>query len=225
MLKHAWRSIKKNRQFTWLNLIGLSTGLVGAIFIYLWVSDELSINKFNANDSRLYQVMTNFKTSNGLLTWDHTPVPLTDALLKEMPEVEDAVAVNDLFNFESKEGIVSAGNTQVQTKGYIAGNDFFKVFSYPLLQGDKNSVLADESNVAISESLAKKMFNTTDVIGKTINWSNAFFKGTYKVSGVFKTLPANTTAQFDFVLNINVLIKNDRWAKLWTGIMQKHLLC
>jgi ABC-type antimicrobial peptide transport system permease subunit/AraC-like DNA-binding protein len=215
--KHAWRSIKKNRQFTWLNLVGLSTGLAGAILIFLWVSDELSINKFHANDKRLYQLMNNFKTADGTLTWDHTPVPLSDALLKEMPEVEDAVSVNDFFNFGSKEGIVSAGDVQIQSKGFIAGADFFNVFSYPLLQGDKNNVLIDESNIVISEGLAKKLFKTTDAIGKTINWSNAFFKGVYRVSGVFKQPPANSTQQFDFVMHLNVLIKNDRWAKEWTG--------
>ncbi|MES1225234.1 MAG: ABC transporter permease, partial [Bacteroidota bacterium] len=216
-LKHAWRSIKKNSQFTWLNLVGLSTGLAGAILIFLLVSDERSIDKFHANDSRLYQVMNNFKTADGILTWDHTPVPLTDALLKDMPEVEDAVAVNDFFNFGSKEGIVSAGEVQIQTNGFIAGNNFFKVFSYPLLQGDKNNALKDESNIVISEGLSKKLFKTTDAIGKTVNWSNAFFKGVYKVSGVFKRPPANSTQQFDFVMNLNVLLKNDKWAKEWTG--------
>jgi len=216
-VKNAWRSIKKNRQFTLLNLVGLSTGLAGAILIFLWVNDEQGINKFNANDSRLYQVMNNFKTADGILTWDHTPAPLTDALLKEMPEVEDAVAVNDFFNFGSKQGVVSAGDANFQSSGFIAGNNFFKVFSYPLLQGDKNSVLKDENNIVISEVLAKKLFNTTDAVGKTINWSNAFFKGIYKVSGVFKQPPVNSTQQFDFVMNLNVLLKNDKWAKEWTG--------
>ncbi|MGC4035116.1 MAG: ABC transporter permease [Chitinophagaceae bacterium] len=216
-LKHAWRSIKKNRQFTWLNLVGLSTGLTGAIFIFLWVSDELSIDKFHTNDSRLYQVMNNFKTTDGILTWNHTPVPLPDAMLKDLPEVEDAVAVNDFFNFGSKDGIVAAGEVQIQTNGFIAGANFFNVFSYPLLHGDKNNVLNDETNIVLSEGLARKLFKTTDAIGKTITWSNAFFKGVYKVSGIFKQVPANSTQQFDFVMNLNVLLKNDRWAKEWTG--------
>jgi len=216
-LKIAWRSIKSNRQFTWLNLVGLSTGLAGAILIFLWVSDELRINKFHANDSRLYQVMNNFKTADGILTFDHTPVPLTDALLKEMPEVEDAVAVNDFFNFGSKDGVVSVGDASFQSSGFIAGSNFFKVFSYPLLQGNKNSALKEENGIVISEGLAQKLFKTTDAIGKTVNWSNAFFKGVYRVSGVFKQLPASSTQQFDFVMNLNVLVKNDRWADKWTG--------
>src|SRR5205085_3604670 len=83
--------------------------------------------------------------------------------------------------------------------------------------GDKKNALKDENNVVISEGLAKKLFKTTGAVGKTINWSNAFFKGIYKVSGVFKQLPASSTQQFDFVMNLNVLLKNDRWAKEWTG--------
>jgi len=74
-----------------------------------------------------------------------------------------------------------------------------------------------ENNIVISEGLAKKLFKTTDAIGKTVNWSNAFFKGVYKVSGVFKQPPATSTQQFDFVMNLNVLVKNDRWAGKWTG--------
>src|SRR5262249_48954083 len=158
---------------------------------------ELSINKFHAKEDRLYQVMNNFNTAGGILTWSQTPVPLTHALLKEMPEIEDAVAVNDFFNFGSKQGIVSAGQVNMQSSGFIAGNNFFNVFTYPLLQGDKNNVLKDESSIVVSEGLARKLFNSTDAMGKTISWSNAFFKGIYKVSGVFKQPPSRSTQQFD----------------------------
>src|SRR5690348_6449448 len=83
--KLAWRNLVKNRQFAFLNLAGLSTGLACVILIYLWVSDELSINKFNKDDNRIYQVMQTATNGNGAIE--------NTALLKEMPEVEYAASV------------------------------------------------------------------------------------------------------------------------------------
>jgi len=64
----AWRNLRKDRQFTLLNLLGLSTGLACSLLLYLWIADELTVDKFNEKDSQLYQVMVNFKTDNGVKT-------------------------------------------------------------------------------------------------------------------------------------------------------------
>ena len=217
-IKIAWRRFFRDRQFTFLNLIGLSTGLASAILIYLWMSDEMSINKFHKKDKQLYQVLNNFKTSQDILTLEKTPAPLSEALLKEMPEVEYSVAVNDFFNFQSKEGVLSLGDINIQTKGWHAGNDFFNVFSYNLIAGNKDQVLTDENNIVISETLAKKLFHTPDdAFGKIVTWKHPFYEGTYKVSGIFQDPPSNSTAQFDFILPIALLLKNDKWANRWTG--------
>lgn len=180
----------------------------------------MSVDKFHQKDAQLYQVINNLKTPQRILTLDKTPVPLAGSLVKEMPEVEYAVSVNDFFNWQSREGILSSGNTHIQAQGWNAGKDFFNVFSYDLIQGNKDQALADENNIVISATLAKKLFNTTDnVIGKTLEWKYPFFEGVYRISGIFKEPPANSTGHFDFVLNIGVLLKNDRWAKNWTNCL------
>ncbi|SEV90974.1 FtsX-like permease family protein [Chitinophaga sp. YR573] len=224
-LKTAWRRFLRDRQFTILNLIGLSTGLAAVLLICLWVSDEISVNKFHKKDRQLYQVISNLKTPQGIMTMDITPVPLAESLVKEMPEVESAVSVNDFFNWQSKDGILSSGNTHIQAQGWNAGKDFFNVFSYDLIQGNKGQVLADENNIVISATLAKKLFNTTDnVIGKTLEWKYPFFDGIFRVSGIFKDPPANSTGHFDFVLNIGVLLKNDQSAQNWTNSLAQTYL-
>jgi len=224
-LKTAWRRLLRDRQFTILNLIGLSSGLAVALLICLWVSDELSVDKFHEKDKQLYQVMNNLTTPQSTMTLDMTPVPLSEALVKEMPEVEYAVAVNDFFNWQSKEGILSYGDTHIQAKGWHAGKDFFNVFSYELIQGNKNEALADENNIVISVTMAKKLFATTDnAIGKTLEWNYPFYKGVFRISGVFKDPPANATSHFDFVLNMGVLLKTDREAKNWTNDLAKTYL-
>ncbi|MES1249905.1 MAG: ABC transporter permease, partial [Chitinophaga rupis] len=93
MLMISWRYFRKNRQFTILNLIGLSTGLACTLLIYLWVTDELAMDHFHEKDSRLYQVMTNQQNTNGIRTMEATPSLLARTLKEEMPEVEYAAAV------------------------------------------------------------------------------------------------------------------------------------
>jgi len=224
-LKIAWRRLLKDRLFTLLNLIGLSTGLATAIFIYMWVKDERGINTFNRNDSQLYQVMNNIGTARGFMTANITPVPLAEALMKDMPEVEQAVAVNDFFNFITREGIITTGNNHVQASGWHAGKNFFRVFSYDLIEGNKDQVLAADNNIVLTETLARKLFNTTsNLIGKTLQWKHPFYEGLFTISGIVKDPPANTTARFDFLLTTGVLLKNDRWAKNWNGCYAETFL-
>ncbi len=74
-LKIIWRNLKRDKSFTFLNLVGLSTGLACTFFIYLWVNDELHVDKYNKNDQRLYQVMVNQPGEDGIKTGAYTPGP------------------------------------------------------------------------------------------------------------------------------------------------------
>ena len=222
MLSHHFllflRNIKKNRSTFLINLTGLSIGLACVLLIYLWVTDELSVDKFHDHDAQLYQVLQNFQFDGEIKTEDKTPVPLGEALLREMPEVEQAVAVNDFFNWHSREGILSVGDNRMKASGWHAGKHFFHVFSHKLLHGDKDLVLADKNNIVLSRDLAKRIFGTTEnIIGKTLEWEHPSFEGALQVSGVFENSPANATAQFDFLMTIEILLENDSWAKGWGG--------
>ncbi|MEM9328831.1 MAG: permease prefix domain 2-containing transporter, partial [Bacteroidota bacterium] len=147
MLKHNFvmtmRGFQRYKTSFLINIVGLSTGLASVIMIYLWVSDELGVDRFHEKDSQLYQVLLNVKTTQGILTESFTPAPLASALLEGMPEVEYAVSVNDFFTWRSREGVFSYGEQQIAAKGWHASKDFFQVFSYELVQGDKNEVLGD----------------------------------------------------------------------------------
>src|SRR4051812_31154713 len=106
-LKTAWRNVIKDKQFSFLNLIGLSTGLACVLLIYLWVSDELSIDKFNTNDSRLYQVLKKNTDGNGTINVGETTQGLlAQSMAKELPEVEFATCVKK----EPDPGILSFNN-------------------------------------------------------------------------------------------------------------------
>lgn len=213
------RSFVRYKSTFLINLVGLASGLTCVVIIMLWVNDELSVDRFHEKEERLYEIMNNFKTTDGIQTLDATPVPLAASLKSEMPEVEYAVSVNNFFSWQTRTGILTASDTvHVQAGGWHAGEDFFNVFSYKLIQGDKRSVLTNKNNIVISEAIAKKLFvGSDDVIGKSVEWKHPLFEGVFVVSGVFESLPTNSTANFDFLITMDILLDNDRWAREWTG--------
>ena len=222
MLKHiltiAFRSIKKHKSSFAINLIGLSTGLSFAFLLYLWVQDERSIDKFHANDDRLYQVMEK-STENGIIRiQDHTQGPLSEAMEEDLPEVENAVTVMNL----SKEGIditMKNGEKTFKSAGIFSGEAFFKAFTFPLIYGNAPTVLKEKNNIAISEDLAIKLFGVADAaLGKPLEW-NAFGKNHLSsVTGVFKNVSTSSTLKFDFVLTKQKLLE-DIWqsGKQWSN--------
>ncbi|MGD0338890.1 MAG: ABC transporter permease [Bacteroidota bacterium] len=211
------RNFKRNKSSFFINLIGLSTGLACALLIYLWVNDELHIDKFHKNDKHLYQVMQNIPTPNGIMTLNPTPGPLAEALAKEMPEVEHAVSVIPV-SFLNQRGILANNDIKFKASGLFVSKDYFNVFSYDLLQGNRNQVLSDKKAIVISEALAQKLFNTTEnIIGKTVEWNQQGTDGHYWISGIFKNLPSNSSAQFDILLNYQVFLDKKPDLYLWSN--------
>src|SRR3989337_291794 len=204
MLKHiltiAFRSIRKHKSSFAINLTGLSTGLAFAFLLYLWVQDEKSIDKFHVNDDRLYQVMEK-STENGIIRiQDHTQAPLSEAMEKDLPEVENAVTVMNL----SKEGIditMKNGEKTFKPRGIFSGEAFFRVFTFPLISGNSSTVLKEKNNVVISEDLALKLYGTVKAaLGKPLQWNAFGSDHLSSVTGVFKNVSSTSTLKFDFVL-------------------------
>ena len=211
MIKHnfliTYRSFLRNKSTFLINLMGLSTGLACVLVIYLWVNDELRVDTFHEKDEQLYKVMHNLEFEDAL-TWEITPVPLGEALVQEMPEVEMATTVNDFFTFRQKEGILRQGETEILTHGIHASETFFEVFSYPILQGTPDQVLSGEDHIVLSQSLAKRLLGTTEnIIGKWIDFSHPYYNHSFQVSGVFADPPPNSTEQFDFVIPLDIMLK------------------
>jgi putative ABC transport system permease protein len=206
MFKHnlliIFRNFKRSKSTFFINLVGLSTGLACALLIYLWVSDELHIDKFHDKDGRLYQVMENAKLADRIQTQPYTPDLLAETMAEEIPEVKYAAAVTPSSWFSYT---LSADETNIKAEGQFAGKDFFNIFSFNLLQGNPNRVLTANNAVVISKELAMKLFKTTqNVIGKTIKWHMLNFSDKAVVTGICKEVPRNSTMQFQFVLSYQV---------------------
>ncbi|PZR26792.1 MAG: transporter permease [Citrobacter freundii] len=214
--KLAWRSLVKDRQFSILNLLGLASGLACALMIYLWIMDERKVDKYNANDARLYQVMQNIPHESGIETIEYTPGLLADALVKEMPEVESAATVVPPSWFGSN-GIASIDEVKLKTNGQFISKGYFNTFSCTILKGDPNELFAGLQTIAISDEFAAKIFKNENPIGKTLDWNQDDFNGRYRIVAVFKKNPENATERFDLLLNYALFVDKRPSMKSWNS--------
>jgi predicted permease len=213
--KIAWRNLVRDRQFTFLNLAGFSTGLACALLIWLWTRDEMKMDKWNQNDSRLYQVMQNMRQDDKTVTMEYTAGPLAKALASEMPEIEYASSVIPAYWF-SNSGIITYNDTRLKAGGQFVSKDYFKMFTCHFLQGDANTALSDKRSIAISDELAMKLFRTTEnVIGKTIEWAQAEFNGSYLITGIFEKNPSSQYDKFDLLFNFDLFVEKRQGMLSW----------
>lgn len=212
-LKIAWRNLVKDRQFTFLNLLGLSIGLACTLMIYLWVHDEMSVDKFFVHDAQIYQLMEIRKAGGAKAISDESSGMLGEALTARMPQIQYAAAVAPPDWFQKF--TLSNGEKNIKASGQYAGKDYFNIFSFRLLDGDKNKVLADKNSIAISDELAEKLFGTTqNLIGKPIRFQH---DRNFFISGVFEKPSSHSSQQFDFVLSFEYMKDIYPWVKTWTN--------
>jgi ABC-type antimicrobial peptide transport system permease subunit len=158
------------------------------------------MDKFNQKDGQLYQVMENAKISSGIVTQPWTPDPLAEALAKEVPEVEYAASVIPPKFFGKIP--ISTEDKKFKAIGQFASKNFFNIFSYHLIQGDKNQVLTAANSVVISKQLALRFFGTTqNVVGKSLDYELLIPHNQCVITGIFDKVPQNSSEQFDFVVS------------------------
>jgi putative ABC transport system permease protein len=212
-LKIAWRSLLKDRQFTLLNLVGLSSGVCCALLIWLWVADERSVDKFFPNEGRIYEVMETNRANGQVQVSDESSGLVSDLLIAQIPEVQYAASLAPP-NWWPKYTL-SVGEKNLKAVGQYAGKDYFNIFSFPLVEGNQDEVLKERQSIVLSEELAVKLFDRTDhIIGQPVRFNQ---QQTFFVSGVFKTLPRHSSQQFDFILSFDYLFQQQPWVKSWDG--------
>lgn len=197
----SFRSFARNKTTFFINLIGLSSGLACALLIYLWVNDELSMDKFHSND-RLMQVMQRMESAGGVGVTYSTPWLLAETLADEIPEVEHAVVTTPIDWFEGF--TLSVGEKAVRATGKYVGSDYFSMFSYPLIEGGARDLLMDKNSIVITRDLAKRLFDTSEnVVGKVIEFQH---ETEFKITGVLENIPSQSSVQFDFAIPIKLFI-------------------
>ncbi|OQP62634.1 hypothetical protein A3860_26855 [Niastella vici] len=214
MFRHQLRifyiNFKKHKSTVFINLFGLSTGLACSILICLWIYDECTIDKFHGK--QLYKVMVNERQNDRLTTGEAGSGILGEALKSSFPEVQYVVTTTPAAWFRSFSLSGAEKDNVVKGAGNFVGKDYFNAFSYKLLQGNNDQVLADKRSIVISAGLARKLFNSTDqVVGKVIQWKWYSLSREAVVTGVYEDFPRHSSTQFDFLLPFDE----------WTAILKE----
>src|SRR5260221_5096893 len=165
-----------------------------SLLILLWVQDERRMDNFHKNAPYLYDVYERVFSEGKLETAHWTPGRLATELKRTIPEIRYASGFN-----EQPPSIFEARNKIISMQGNCADSDFFKMFSYPLLEGTPASALSNPDDIAISRKMAENFFGSPGAaFGKTIRYNN--YKD-FKVSAIFENLPDNSSQKFDYVAN------------------------
>src|SRR4030095_14690992 len=147
----AIRNLKRNKAFSFINITGLALGMACSLLIMLWVQSEYSVDAFNKNSSQLYSVYERQFYNDKIDAFHSTPGLLTDELKRLFPEVEYASGFG-CINTNSFSVADKGEEKIIKEAGGWAGADFFKMFSYGLLQGDAQTALNSPSGIAVSRS-------------------------------------------------------------------------
>ena len=195
--KIAWRNLFRNKVFSITNILGLTISIACTIFIFLWVQDELSYDRFHKNYNDIYEVYANRNFNNQILTDNTMVFPLASALANAYPQVKSAVVTSG-----QEPHVLSVDNEKKKLKknGYTVSKNFFDVFSWVFVQGNTTSAIADPSSVVLTASSAKAFFGDADPINKTVRIDD---NRNYRVSAVVNDIPGNSTLQFDYIIPFN----------------------
>ena len=189
----AFRSLKRFRLFTLLNIFGLATGMACSILIFLWVQDECGYDKFNVNGAALYRVTANVAGTAAAVT----PLPVAPALMQQIPGVKNIARLVSLHS------VVNIGSKKFDEKNiFYADPSFLQMFTYPLLQGNRKTALTGPYESVISPAAAIKYFGTVNAIGKIMHIDDDVKGHNYTVTGILQNIPNNSHLQFDVLLPI-----------------------
>ena len=192
-LKLALRKLRKQKAYSFINIVGLAFGLACSILIFYWVQDELGYNMFHKNAGRLYSVNKAYEIGTKTEFNRSTPYPLARAVRENIPGIEDATGFFNragLFQFEDK--------TFVERRVCVVDPSFFRLFTFPFVKGDPSSALTGPGSVVVTETVAAKYFGGREAMGKTLTFDQT---KEFLITGVIEDIPANSDLQYDIFLS------------------------
>jgi putative ABC transport system permease protein len=193
----AWRTLWRNKGYTTINIVGLAVAFCICVFLFLTAYLQLTFDSFHQDKEQIFQTYF-FANDPAKATRSGTmPLPLTPTLKAEYEEVEAATRV-----MRSSKSLVSYQDKHFDKDVVLTDADFLKIFSFPLLQGNPETALADLNNILLSKSLAQVLFGPTDPIGKIVQHTSGGNKKSFIVSGILDDAPTNSTIRYDALIRI-----------------------
>ncbi|MFK7774148.1 MAG: ABC transporter permease [Saprospiraceae bacterium] len=195
-IKLSWRNLTKNRSHSLINLLGLSIGIACCLLILLWVTDELSFDKWNEKADRTFRVTNEINFGGMHKHYAVSPSPVAPSLRSDFPEVEAVVRFRNYGG-----SLVKRGNQSFNESNIIyCDSTLFDVFSLQLVSGNSKQALVAPNSVVINEKIARKYFPNDNPIGELLNFDN---QDDLTVTGVFKDMPDNSHFNYDFFVSLS----------------------
>lgn len=203
----ALRNLLRHKTYSILNFFCLTFGLTCAIFAVLYIMNLFNYDKFHKNYNRLYSIDAYVTYFNGDRFPKHyLSASLTDVLKGQVPEIESFTRTTD----RGYEFVV--GNKTFTEEGIYADENFFDVFTFPLVHASGGNVLRDLNSIVITERMAMKFFGSTNCMGQTIILKEETTQEAFKIAGIVKKIPVQSELQFDFVIPFSKFLAKNTWA-------------
>ena len=199
LIKTAVRHIVKHFGYSILNILGLTLGITSALFLIIYVADEVSYDRYHEKADRIYRVSSTIKEPDDQFTWIFAQIPFGPQVVHDYPEVQSSVRFINmpraLYKFEDKEFN--------EENFFYVDSTLFDIFTYKVIKGEIKSALLAPKKIILTEKIANKYFGKSDPIGKTLTTGT----DTYEVTGVIQDVPTNSHFRFDAVAARNNLPK------------------
>ncbi len=209
-LKVAIRNLLKQKFYAFINVLGLAIGIATALLITLYILDELRYDQFHEKADRIYRLATHVRIGESEFNAPFTSAAVAGPLVEEVPEVETAVR---MIRWDTQ--IVRRETQAITEKNVIAADaDFFKVFSFPLKEGDPETALSAPNTVVLTEAKAHLYFPEGEAVGNTLYIDNQLFK----VTGIMEEVPVLSHFHFNIVYSFTTLprSKETNWGNINT---------
>ena len=196
-LKIAFRTIRKHKGYSLINITGLALGMASCILILLWVQHELSYDRFHKNRDFIYRIYQDYHHAGGISQFSNVPQPVSPEIQNTVPEVEFVTRYLDGdFTLKYEDKLFTEDNVR------FIDPSFFPIFSFSFVKGDPEAAFNDPYSLILTEAMAKKYFGKEDPIGKILTADSQY---QMKVTGVVKDVPDNSFLQFNFLVPYSYL--------------------
>ena len=216
--KIAWRNIKRNKSYAFINVIGLSLGVACGIIIFTLVTYHLSFDNFHKNKDRIYRLVTEWHDEN-VGHSEAVPQPLGKAFRTDFSFAEKTARAVDYENTLISLPADKDNKKFKEQKGVVfAEPEFFDIMNFPLLKGNPQTVLVQPNEAIVTEKIAHKYFGNEDAMGKTLRFNN---KINFTITGILKDIPSNTDRQQEIYLSYTNLREHNSWVasdSSWGGV-------
>lgn len=208
-IKTAWRNLWKGRVFNLMNLVGLAIAIACCTLIFLTVFYEFTYDRFHTNLDNIYQIYSTANRANGAEVTSSVPVPLAPALKAEYP------AVKYITRSANSGALIKYHNKELDENLHFVDEDFLKMFTFPLVEGNTNRVLSGLNNVVITQATAKALFGNEPALNKTVLLDINNVEKPFIISGILKDIPVHSSIEFDVLVRFehfpNYAANKDRW--------------